>query len=64
MNKLAYDLALICAKEGAERFNPASCTKYAEILLESFEKSYNHLIQLGHPFLESFDSSNVDKTLE
>ena len=54
MNKLAYDLALLCVEHGLREFNPSGYEESADFALRTFKATYDHLIKSGEPLLDSF----------
>lgn len=54
MNKLAYDLALLCAEYSLNHIEPENCKDSAQLVLETFRDSYNFLLDSGEPLLRSF----------
>lgn len=41
MNKLAYDLALLCVEHGLRCTEPETCQKSAQFALDTFKDAYN-----------------------
>lgn len=54
MNKLAYDLALICVEHGLKYADLETCKESANFAMETFETAYRELEKLSEPFLDSF----------
>lgn len=54
MNKLAYDLALLCAEYSLSRLEPENCQESAQLVLETFQDSYRIIMESGEPLLDSF----------
>lgn len=54
MNKLAYDLALICVEHGLKYAEIETCKESADFALETFKTVYSEIVKSGEPFLDSF----------
>lgn len=54
MNKLAYDLALLCVEHGLKYAEIETCEKSAEFALKTFKAAYSEIVKSGEPFLDSF----------
>ena len=58
MNKLAYDLALLCVEHGLRQTDPETCLESAQFALQTFKQAYNEIIQSEEPLLDSFGTSD------
>lgn len=57
MNKLAYDLALLCVEHGLRYTDPNTCQESALFALSTFKETYNAIMESGEPILDFFSSS-------
>lgn len=55
MNKLAYDLALLCVEHGMKQTEPETCEESAKFAVKTFVKAYNTIVNSAEPFVRSFD---------
>lgn len=58
MNKLAYDLALLCVEHGLKYAELETCQESARFALETFKTAYSELEELSKPFLDSFGAAD------
>lgn len=58
MNKLAYDLALLCVEHGLRTNEPESCNESAQFALKTFKAAYEQILKSGEPLLNTFGSSD------
>lgn len=58
MNRLAYDLALLCVEHGLRCTEPETCQKSAQFALDTFKDAYNEIVKSGEPFIDSFGTSD------
>lgn len=54
MNKLAYDLALLCAEHGLRQADPETNSESAQFALQTFKQAYDEIVHSGEPLLDSF----------
>lgn len=58
MNKLAYDLALLCVEHGLRINEPESYQDSAQFALKTFKKAYKQILESGEPFIDTFGSGD------
>ena len=54
MNKLAYDLALLCVEHGMKQIEPETCEESIKFAIETFVNAYNAIVNSSEPFIHSF----------
>lgn len=54
MNKLAYDLALLCVEHGMKQTEPETCEESVKFAIETFVNAYNAIANSSEPFIHSF----------
>lgn len=54
MNKLAYDLALLCVEHGMKQTEPETCEESAKFAIETFVNAYNAIVNSSEPLIRSF----------
>lgn len=57
MNKLAYDLALLCVEHGLRFASIDSCSEATQFALKTFKESYEQILESGEPFIDSFSDA-------
>lgn len=58
MNKLAYDLALLCVEHGLRRTELDTCQDSAQFALHTFKDAYNKIMESREPLLDLFSASS------
>ena len=58
MNKLAYDLALLCVEHGLKCVDLNTCQESAQFAIDTFKAAYDEIMKSGEPFLDSFGTSD------
>lgn len=58
MNKLAYDLALLCAEYSLKHIEPETCQESVHLVLETFKEAYKLLNDSCKPILDPFSEVN------
>lgn len=53
MDKLAYDLALLCVQYGLNQAGPENCHDSALFALKTFKEAYELIAESGEPFFHS-----------
>lgn len=64
MNKLAYDLALLCVEHGLRTTKPESWKESSDFAFETFKCVYERIADSGEPLLQSFVSSGCKDSFQ